>query len=92
MNILFLRNYRNSFKKKGLSLLFSAFFGIIFFVALPTFAQSDSLTFYFGKAELPHPATYVLTGKITSQEGGDALVGAGVHVNGIFSGVVTLMV
>lgn len=89
MNFLFLRNYRNSFKKKGLGLLFSAFFAINFFVVLPTFAQSDSLTFYFGKAEQTHPATYVLTGKISSQEGGDALAGAGVHVNGTFSGVVT---
>jgi CarboxypepD_reg-like domain len=89
MNSLFLRNYRNSFKKKGLGLLFSLFFGGTIFLSLPSFAQSDSLTFHFGKAEQAHPATYVLTGKITSQEVGDALAGAGVHVNGTFSGVVT---
>lgn len=89
MNSLFLRNYRNSFKKKGLGLLFSLFFGGTILLSLPSFAQSDSLTFHFGKAEQAHPATYVLTGKITSQEVGDALAGAGVHVNGTFSGVVT---
>lgn len=89
MNPLSLRNYRNSFKKKGLVFLFSTFIGASFFLSLPSFAQSDSLTFHFGKAEQAHPATYVLTGKITSQEVGDALAGAGVHVNGTFSGVVT---
>ena len=89
MNVLFSRIYRNSFKKKGLSLFLAAFFGINFFVMLPAFAQTDSLTFYFGKAEQVHPASYVLTGKIRSQEGEVALAGVGVHVNGTFSGVVT---
>jgi CarboxypepD_reg-like domain/TonB-dependent Receptor Plug Domain len=89
MNPISLRNYRKSFKKKGLGLLFSIFLGASFFLSLPSFAQSDSLTFYFGKAEQSLPASYVLTGKISSLESGEVLAGVGVYVNGTFSGVVT---
>jgi hypothetical protein len=89
MIALFINKYRTSFKKKGLGLALSIFLLVNFLSTPVAFAQTDSLTFYFGKESQTPPATYVLTGKIRSLEGGDALAGVGVHVNGTFSGVVT---
>jgi len=89
MIALFFNKYRTSFKKKGLGLALAIFISINFLSTPLSFAQTDSLTFYFGKESQTPPATYVLTGKIRSLEGGEALPGVGVHVNGTFSGVVT---
>ena len=89
MIALFFNKYRTSFKEKGLGLALAIFISINFLSTPLSFAQTDSLTFYFGKESQTPPATYVLTGKIRSLEGGEALPGVGVHVNGTFSGVVT---
>lgn len=51
-------------------------------------AQTDSLTFEFGKA--PSAATsIVLTGKVTVKGSGEGLQGVGLHVDGLYSGVST---
>lgn len=63
---------------------------ITFFISsVESKAQTDSLTFKFGNAENQHSKTYVLTGKILTQESKEPLPGVGLHVNGAFSGVVT---
>ena len=66
-------------------------FLVFFFCALvgKGFAQTDSLTFSFGKSEGNHPKTYILTGKITSKDTGEPIQGVGVHVDGLFSGIST---
>lgn len=58
-------------------------------LTLSAWAQTDSLSFSFGKKEGAHAKTYVLTGKITMKEGGQALQGVGIHVDGLFTGVST---
>lgn len=58
-------------------------------LSFSAFAQTDSLSFSFGKSEGNHPATYALTGKITLKESGEPLQGVGIHVDGLFSGVST---
>lgn len=50
-------------------------------------AQTDSLSFSFGKKEGQHRKTYVLTGKVTTKENGAPIEGVGVHVDGLFTGV-----
>ncbi len=52
-------------------------------------AQTDSLTFSFGKRDGQHPQTYVLTGKITTKDSGEPIQGVGLHLNGLFTGVST---
>lgn len=69
-------------------MLLSFFLGCLFFIGEGV-AQGDSLTYRFGTPEGIHPGSYVLTGKIQSLDLNDALPGVGVHVDGIFSGVVT---
>jgi hypothetical protein len=55
----------------------------------PSFGQTDSLTFSFGKSGGEHPKQYILTGKITSKVSGKPIEGVGVHVDGLFTGVST---
>ncbi len=62
---------------------------IFLFFCSPAVAQTDSLSFSFGKNEGNHPSSYILTGKITSKDGGKPIEGVGVHVDGVFSGVST---
>ncbi|MDO8966178.1 carboxypeptidase-like regulatory domain-containing protein [Algoriphagus sp.] len=66
----------------------SSLFLILIF-CFPTFGQTDSLRFSFGKIEGPHPGTYILTGKVTSKDGAKPIEGVGVHVDGVFTGVST---
>jgi hypothetical protein len=66
----------------------SSLFLILIF-CFPTFGQTDSLRFSFGKIEGPHPSTYILTGKVTSKDGAKPIEGVGVHVDGVFTGVST---
>ncbi|WP_026967952.1 TonB-dependent receptor [Algoriphagus terrigena] len=68
--------------------------GILLFFLLTGFgygalAQTDSLSFSFGKIDGIHPQTYVLTGKITLKESGEPVQGVGLHVDGLFTGVST---
>jgi len=68
--------------------------GILLFFLLTGFgygalAQTDSLSFSFGKKDGIHPQTYVLTGKITLKESGEPVQGVGLHVDGLFTGVST---
>ncbi|HSF55362.1 MAG TPA: carboxypeptidase-like regulatory domain-containing protein, partial [Algoriphagus sp.] len=53
------------------------------------FGQTDSLSFSFGKKEGNHLTPYILTGKITTKDGGKPIEGVGVHVDGLFTGVST---
>jgi hypothetical protein len=58
-------------------------------LGVKVFSQTDSIAFSFGKPDGPHPASYILTGKITAKDTGEPLAGVGVHVNGLFTGVST---
>lgn len=62
---------------------------ILLFFTFSSFAQTDSLSFSFGKKDGTHPATYILTGKITAKEGGMPIESVGLHVDGMFTGVNT---
>ncbi|MFN3998097.1 carboxypeptidase-like regulatory domain-containing protein [Algoriphagus sp.] len=62
---------------------------IFLFFCFPSFGQTDSLTFSFGKSGGEHPKPYILTGKITSKDSGKPIEGVGVHVDGLFTGVST---
>lgn len=73
-----------SFMRK-LSFLFSLYF----FLTIPSFSQTDSLSFSFGKNEGKLPATYVLTGKVTDKTTQEPIQGAGIHLDGVFSGIST---
>ena len=70
--------------KFSFQLILFFFFGITV-----AYGQTDSLTFRFGKAQNQHPNTYVLTGKILTEETNEPLQGVGLHVNGVFTGTVT---
>ena len=68
------------------------FFGLFLLLLISgfgAFAQTDSLTFSFGKNEGSHPKTYILTGKITSKDMDEPIQGVGVHVDGLFTGIST---
>jgi hypothetical protein len=51
------------------------------------FAQTDSLTFSFGKNSGSNPATYILTGKLTETGASDPIEGVGISVDGNYTGV-----
>ena len=70
---------------KRVSWLLGAMLFLVFHFAK---AQTDSLTFEFGKA--PSASTsIILTGKITVKDTGEGLQGVGLHVDGLYSGVST---
>jgi hypothetical protein len=56
-------------------------------LAQVAFAQTDSLTFSFGKNSGSNPATYILTGKMTEAGTSDPIEGVGISVDGNFTGV-----
>lgn len=63
---------------------------LLFWILSSTaFGQTDSLSFSFGKKEGNHLTPYILTGKITTKDGGKPIEGVGVHVDGLFTGVST---
>ncbi|HAS57190.1 MAG TPA: hypothetical protein DCS64_01560, partial [Algoriphagus sp.] len=62
---------------------------LLFFWAINSYAQTDSLSFQFGKKEGNHPINYILTGKITDKKSGEGIDGVGVHVDGFYSGIST---
>lgn len=67
---------------------FPCFF--IFLLYLSTslaFAQTDTLSYSFGKLEGNHPESYVLTGKMTDKISLDPIEGVGITVDGIYTGV-----
>ena len=65
---------------------FLLFFTLFFYPNLG-FAQTDSLTFSFGKNEGSHPQNYVLTGRILDKISLEPIDGAGIHVDGIYTGI-----
>jgi len=50
-------------------------------------AQTDSLTFSFGKNSGSNPATYILTGKMTEAGTSDPIEGVGISIDGNYTGV-----
>lgn len=59
------------------------------FFAFRSTAQTDSLSFSFGKSEGIHSKPYILTGKVTSKVSSKPIEGVGVYVDGVFTGVST---
>ncbi|MDG1278734.1 MAG: carboxypeptidase-like regulatory domain-containing protein [Algoriphagus sp.] len=64
---------------------------LMFFAFIGEFAlaQTDSLTFTFGKNSGSNPATYILTGKISEESSKVAIEGVGIHVDGTYTGIST---
>lgn len=64
-------------------------FGLVFLSFFKGFSQTDSLVFSFGQKSEILASSFILTGKITTQNGKEPLSGVGVHVDGLFTGVST---
>lgn len=74
--------------------MISKVFRILFLFSLlfgqRVYAQTDSLTYTFGKeANIPKSGTLILTGKIQVEGAKEGLQGVGVHVDGLYSGITT---
>ncbi len=62
--------------------------GLIFFlVNFGALAQSDSLTYVFGKVENGNASSYVLTGKLIDQKTNEPIEGVGLYIDGVYKGV-----
>ena len=62
--------------------------GLIFFAFISgVYAQTDSLTYTFGKASNATAVTYILTGKITDKTTKEPVEGAGIYIDGVYVGV-----
>jgi len=59
----------------------------MFLGVLRSNAQSDSLSFTFGKNTGNNAASYVLTGKIIDKLSGEPVEGVGLHIDGTYSGI-----
>ncbi len=62
--------------------------GLIFFVlCFGAFAQTDSLTYSFGKASTSKGNSYVLTGKLVDKSTKEPIEGVGLYIDGTYKGV-----
>ena len=67
---------------------FSYLFLFVFYLSTSqAVAQTDSLTYSFGKNEGNHSKTYVLTGRMTDKISLEPIEGVGISLDGIFTGV-----
>lgn len=65
-------------------LLVSVFF---LFMAFAVQAQTDSLTYVFGKRNASKANSYVLTGKLVDRISKEPIEGAGIYIDGVYKGV-----
>lgn len=84
---LSIKEKANFFFKPFMKRAIKLFLLLIVLGVIPTYGQTDSLSYFFGKNTAHSTSSYILTGKIVDKSSGEPIEGVGLHIDGIYSGI-----